>query len=487
MRRTRSIFLAVVSLLVIATMVLAATGPNPGSGSTDIRVMNTSDQQASVTVDYYNPAGGIESTKSATLPPNGSTDFLAADSGLSDGFNGSAVVSSDQELASVAFIHWVGGEGGDGFTAGAYSGVPLGSTELFCPSLAARPNKQKSVLAVQNADSGTADVELFFYDRDGNAWSGNPLTASLPEGAGQVWDLTDFLGDDPDEILDPPGDGWLGSVKVSSPNGKKLAAVVTMFWGGANARSAAYNCASSGSNVIYFPDIKRRVGADPSVGWKQYGGNVIQNLSSTSVANIQVDLLDRDGTVLYTFNHTINPLASQGFNTRFPANAPDPDAFFSAMGDDFNGALRITSDQPLAAVYNSTTLTGGNPRASTYTAEGGDVASTDIYFPAVYRLVVNGTFTRYSALLVYNPGNTPANVTITVYAPDGTQVKQFTDQIPGGTSHGYNTRWGVSMPNPEELGDAFMGSIHVSSDVPVVGLSNVNYPDQQATYNAYKK
>jgi len=478
MRRARTFVVAVVSLLLVATMVLAAAGPNPGNGSTDIRVMNVSNTAASATVDYYNTSGGIEATRSTTIPANGSYDFAAADSGLGDGFNGTAVVSSDQQLASVAFINWTGGQSTDGTTAAAYSGVAEGATELYCPSLAARANKQKSILAVQNADSSTADVRLDFYDRDGNAWSGNPVTASLPVGAGKTWDLTDL------SLPNTVPDGWLGSVKVSSPNGKKLAAVVTMFW---KSYSSAYNCASQGTTTVIFPDIKRRKG---TTLWKQYGGNVIQNLSSSSVANITVSVLDRNGTTLYSFNHQIQPLASQGFNTRFNANTPDPTAFFNAMGNDFVGALKVTSDQPLTAVYNGISLTGNQPRASTYSAGSPDSARTTIWFPGVYRLESGGSFTRFSALLVYNTGTTPANVTVTWYRKDGTQAHQFTSQIPAGTSHGYNTRYGANVPNKSQfysdLGSNFAGGVKVESDVPVLGISNVNYPDQQATYNAYQ-
>ena len=474
MRRFRSVVFAVVALLLIASMALAAAGPNPGSGSTDVRFMNTSDTAAFVTMDYYNPSGVVEATRSSNVNPKGSVDFLAQDSGLGDGWNGAGVISSDQEGASVALIYWTGGERGDGTTAAAYTGVAMGATSLYCPSLAARNNVQKSLIAVQNADTGSADVQLNFYDRDGNAWSGNPVTASIPEGASKVWDLTD-LGL---PVTTPPGDGWLGSVKISSTNGKKLAAVVTMFW---REYSSAYNCMDSGSTSIVFPDVKRRY---INNSWVQYGGNVIQNLG-TSTANVTVEIMDRNGNTLYTFNDSIPSLASHGYNTRFGANMPS-DAF-TPMGDDFNGALKVTSTngQPLAAVYNGLTVKAGGKKASTYVAEGS--GSTNIFFPAVYRIVSSGTWMRYNAILVYNMGSSDAHITMKFYEPNGNLKHTVTDTIPAGTSHGFNTRFGIALTNPETLGDNFQGAVEVTSDVPVVGVTNINYPDQQATYNAYKK
>ena len=476
MRRVRSLILAIVGLLVIASMVMAAAGPNPGSGSTDVRFMNISGTAATVVIDYYNPSGVVESTKSATVNPKGSYDFLASQSGLGDGWNGAGVISSDQNGASVAFIYWTGGQSADGTTAAAYLGVPQGSTTLYCPSLAARPNKQKSLIAVQNADTGTADVELHFYDRNGNPWNQNPVTASIPEGASKVWDLTDL------NLPSTVPDGWLGSVRITSTNNKKLAAVVTMFW---RQFSSAYNCVSGGDTTIIFPDIKRRVFNGV---WRQYGGNVIQNLGNQT-ANVTVEVLDRNGNVLYTFNDSIPPLASHGYNTRFNADTPDPAAFHNAMGTDFNGALRVTSTngQPLAAVYNGLTVIAGKQRASTYNAEGASSGSTTLYFPAVYRIVSGNNWARFNAIIIYNLGNTEANVTLKFYDKAGNLV--YTDsnnRIPAGTSKGFNTRFGIDLDNPAALGDNFEGSVEVTSDQPVVGLTNVNYPDQQATYNAYK-
>ncbi len=479
MRRVRSMILAVVGLLVVASMVMAATGPNPGSGSTDVRFFNFSDNTATVVIDYINESGTIEATRSATVNSKGSYDFLAAQSGLGDGWNGAGVISSDQEGASVAFVYWVNGDSADGTTAAAYQGVPQGATTLYCPSLAARPNKQKSLIAVQNADTGTAEVELNFYDRAGNAWNGNPVQASIPEGASRTWDLTELSL----PTTTPPGDGWLGSVQIRSTNNKRLAAIVTMFW---RQFSSAYNCVSGGDTTIIFPDVKRRVFNGV---WRQYGGNVIQNLGNQT-ANILVEVLDRNGNVLYNFNTTIPPLASRGFNTRFNADAPNPTAFHNAMGNDFNGALRVTSTngQPLAAVNNGLTVIAGRQRASTYVAEGVNTGSTTLYFPAVYRIVSGNDWARFSAIIITNASDTMANVTLRFYDKAGNLVlTDSNNQIPPGTSAGFNTRFGISLDNPEALGSNFEGAVEVISDQPVVGLVNTNYPDQQATYNAYKR
>lgn len=505
MRRLSSVLFAVVGLLVIASMVMAAAGPNPGSGSTDVRFMNITTNPAVVTIDYYNPSGALENTRNANVAAKGSYDFLAADSGLGDGWNGSGVISSDQEGASVAVIHWTGGQSADGTSAAAYNGVAQGATTLYCPSLAARNNIQKSLISVQNADTGTADVQLEFFDRAGNAWSGNPVTASIPEGASKVWDLTD-LGL---PVTQPPGDGWLGSVKISSTNGKKLAAVAIMLW---RDFSQGYNCVSSGDTELTFPRIKRRY---INGSWAEDGGNIIQNLGNQT-ANITVTFLDRSGNAVYSFNDTIAPNAAKGYNTRFCSNYPaglcnrtSPNhsgPVFDALGDNFVGALRVTSNngQPLAAVYLARSFTAGgvnSPRASMYVAEGTSSGSTNLFYPAVYRIKSGSNWMQYTGVFVQNVSNSTAQVTVTWYDKNGTQKYQFTDSIPAGTGHGYNTRFCADIPaahcsktSPDHsgplytaLGTQFEGSVEITSNVPVVGVVDLFYADQQAAYNAYKK
>ncbi len=499
MRRVRTLMFVVAALLVVASMTMAAAGPNPGSGSTDVRFTNVTESNAVVTIDYYNTSGTIEATRNANVNAHGSFDFLASNSGLGDGWNGAGVISSDQEGASVAFIYWTGGQSADGTTAAAYSGVAEGATTLYCPSLAARNNIQKSLIAVQNADTGDASVKLEFFDRAGNAWSGNPVTANIPAGASKVWDLTD-LGL---PVTTPPGDGWLGSVKISSTNGKKLAAVVTMLW---RDFSQAYNCLSGGDTELVFPNIKRRYIAGK---WAEDGGNIIQNLG-TSTANITVTFLDRAGNVVYSFDDTIAPNAAKGYNTRFCSNYPanlcqrtSPNhsgPVFDALGDDFVGGLRVRSNngQPLAAVYLGRSFSAGGsntPRASMYQAEGTSSGSTHIFYPAVYRIKSGSTWARYTSVFVQNVSNSAAHVTVKWYRKDGSLAYQFTDTIPAGTNHGFNTRFKASLKDREDvynalmnaLGDNFQGSVEVTSDVGIVGVADIIYADQQAAYNAYKK
>ena len=476
--------LVLVAALLATTVVAAGPDFNPGTGTADVAVMNTTTSSATVTAEYVNQGGTVERTIPKTVPGKGTVDFLAADSGLGEGWVGSMVLSSTAEIASVARVTWTGGSSADGKVSGTYSGVPAGATTMYCAALYQRPGKQYSVLTVQNTDTGTATIEIYYYDRNGTGYSGNPITDTIPQSAQRSYDLSTPGGKVPSlPIVNPPGDGWIGSVKVVAQGGKKIAAVVTTHWPD---YSSIDNCASTGYTSLYFPDIKRRVAGS---AWKQFGGAVIQNLGS-STANVTATWMDRDGNTLHTFTDTIPPLASHGYNTRYNADTPDPAALFAALGDDRNGALRITSNQPLAGVYNGQTVEGFLA-GTTYSGDG--AGGMALYFPAVYRQVSGSNWIKFTALLVYNPSETQAaNVTVKWYATNGTELYSFTDSIPAKSSHGYNTRYaaGTNTPDPNALfaalGDNYRGGVSITSNIPVLGSSNIIEPavDTDA-YNAY--
>lgn len=492
--------LTLVLLLGSTVLSASAAGFDIGSGATDVSVMNTSTtDQATVVAQYINQDGTTETTINQVIPPLGSVKLKASDAGLGDGWMGSMVLSSDVEIASVAETNWTGGASADGKTAGAYTGVAQGATEVFCAALYQRLGKQYSVLTVQNTDTDTASISIYYYDRDGNAYSGNPITDNIPAGAQRTYDLSTPGGNVPSlPIVSPPDDGWIGSVRVTG-GGKQIAAVVTTHW--VEGYSTMYNCAASGNTALYFPDVKRRYmqWADPGRTWEQWGGVVVQNLSADP-AEVTTVWQDRQGNVLHTFTDTIPGYASHGYNTRWPANTPDSDAFFADLvnsegNPDINLAMSIvsTNGKPLAGVWNGQSAAPWNPsdsRAGTYS--GGGVGATDIYFPAVYRVLDGSNWVTFSALLVFNPSSTDAaNVTVHWYDQSGTELFSFTDAVPAGSSHGYNTRWGAgtNTPDPDALhaalGNNFQGSVWVESDIPVIGISNIKQAEADAAYNAY--
>ncbi len=326
----------VLVVILLATTVAAAAPVafDPGTGTADVAVMNTAVDTGTVTAEYINPSGSVERSLTKSVAGKGTVDFTAAESGLGDGWSGSMVLSSTSEIASVAQVHWTGGSSADGQTSGTYEGVSMGTTEAFCPSVFQRINAQYSVITVQNTDIGDVTIDMYYFDRNGNAYSGNPLTDVIPANAQRTYDLKTPGGKVPSlPVVNPPGDGWIGGMKIAARDGKKIAVVAATHWPD---YSSIYDCLGAGATTLYFPDIKRRVFGG---NWAQFGGNVVQNLSSTNTANLTTYWMDRNGNQLFTFTDTIPPLASHGYNTRYTSsNVPDHAALFLALGDDRNGA-----------------------------------------------------------------------------------------------------------------------------------------------------
>ncbi len=502
-----AIFIALALVLTMA-FTSAAVPPDPGTGNTDVRVLNTSSSNsASVVAEYINPSGSVETAKNMNLAPFGSGDFRAADSGLGDGWQGSMILSSDQDVTAIATTNYTGGSFSDGFSSTAYSGFKQGCTTIYFPSLFQRLTAQYSRVTIQNTDQGTADIEIRYYDRNGNL-TVPPITDSIPEGAQKTYDLSKKGGKVPDlGVTDPPRDGWIGSAVVTSTNGKKIAGVASTFW---PEYSSAYEAvcletvAAAAPQATYeltFPVISRR-GPPCFSNWVQYIGAIVQNLSSTQTANITARWTDRDGNTLHQFNDTIPPLSAHGYNTRFRANTPNPDQLFNDLGCDRNGSLFITSDQPIAGVLDMQWKRVGTEAANTYsgqltTGTSGQVqtaATTNAFFAQAFRIVNNGTWVRYSGAVVFNLSDTDANVTVIFHNPDGSVAYQFNDTIPGKSSHGYNTRFRANTPNPDALfnalGTDFRGSIHVVSDQPIMGVMQETMEPPNAdvnSYNAYLK
>lgn len=120
-----AILIVVVLAMAIPLAANAAAGVTYTSG---FQLQNLSGSTANIIIDFYDQNGGVAASVPDTLPANGSKTYFPLDK-VPDGFNGSAVVSSDQPLASITNVLGNNAQRGDsygGFTAGAQNvSLPL--------------------------------------------------------------------------------------------------------------------------------------------------------------------------------------------------------------------------------------------------------------------------------------------------------------------------------------------------------------------------
>jgi hypothetical protein len=504
-------------LMLAATVTPALAQINPGEAFTNFSVQNLdSTGVAQVQASYIDQNGTVAATVPSStapdpfldIPANESAGFPAATSGLPQGFNGSAIVSGDKELAAFAQMFW---EGGDiGKTLAAYEAFRAGSTKIYFPSLFARLDKQESSITIQSAESASTTDQvtynITFFDREGNQ-SKTITGEQILKGTQKTYNLMSLPGT-PLPTTTPPGDGWIGAAVVESTS--PLAGVAITHWTEDGGYSAAYSAvpappagvaaAATGAGVTAFlPSITRRV--QPGDNWLQWTGINVQNLDPDP-ANVEVEFYDRNGALLHEFTDSVDGNSAKGYNTRFDANTPNPGALFMALGTDLNGSvvIRSTNDKNIVAIANlqwSAQAAGVGLAGNAYTSvPGGD---DTIYVPNTFRLrqgnSESGAFDQFTGLIVQNIGTAACTNFQVQWLPrpgEGNSVT-FNDSLDPNISHGYNTNFGGNIPSgtsPTQLGANYRGAVVINAPgCALTAIHNTLFPLQteSSTYNAFGK
>jgi len=122
------------------------------------QVQNLSSSTANIVISYYDQAGNVVSTASDTLNASGSKTYFPIHP--ASGFNGSVVISSDQEIASVVNVL-----GSGSHNAGAsYVGSKSGGTNVSIPLLMKGNSGYNTWFNVQNTGSSNATVNVSYSD-----------------------------------------------------------------------------------------------------------------------------------------------------------------------------------------------------------------------------------------------------------------------------------------------------------------------------------
>ncbi|MCA9976916.1 MAG: hypothetical protein KC413_14245, partial [Anaerolineales bacterium] len=168
----KKLTIAILSVLVLslalAGLVLAQTFPGAGQAVTNAVLQNKGDEAASVVVTYYNASGVVQDTTEVVIESHAVVEVKTEDEPLPAGFAGSAVVSSNQPLASVVSIKSTGvTASAGGTTQGAYNGTAAPATTISFPSVW-RFDGIVSVVTIQNTQRAAVDVTVKFYSREGD-------------------------------------------------------------------------------------------------------------------------------------------------------------------------------------------------------------------------------------------------------------------------------------------------------------------------------
>ena len=451
----------VIAALVVAGIVMADL---PGGGWwSGEQIQNVGSSTATIQITAYG-GGGNYSGDSRTLDPGASTTYLPADfSGMPDGFQGAAVVSSDQPIKAIVNVtnRQVGSYGvSGGLAAAQYQGIDSSqtATTLSFPLVKNNYYGKTTTFYIQNAGSATANITATYKVAAGTYNKSysinpnemvvlNPGDAGVPEGTGSLGALT-VTSDQPvaGVVLEHPATG--------SP--AKMLQATRGF------TPADYD------SKIYAPIVKRGF-------YGRHTGIQVQNVESSTNVDVYVTYYGVSG-------------CSGEYHSSYSGLTPGSSYTFFDDPNLPSGCLAsaiITATGNIAGVVNETfypSVPSGQEQAqTTYSCIPSKAATTKVAVP----LYKNKFYNKTTGLQVQNVGNSAATVTLqfslgtgsgspTVYTLSNVTIDPGaakTFLLLDDPSYDVGGTWDTRPPA------GVYGSVIVTADQPIVAIANESvYP-----------
>lgn len=365
-------------LAVIIASILALTVPLTASAQDGIvynsgfQVQNLTGDTASIQIEFYNQDGSVAATVPDTIAPNDSNTYFPLNA-VSEGFNGSVVISSDKDIRAIANIL------GNGLDFGAsYSGFTEGATSVSLPLLMRENSGFTTWFNVQNAGTAATDVSVTYSDGVTNS------CLDLQPGAACTLDQGD----------EAHAAGWVGSATVTADQPIVVSVMevgtTTLF---------GYSGFTGGSTQLAMPLINAN-----NSGY--ITGVQIQNLGNTSTS-VTVSYIPSIAGTACQETQTIAANSSATFALGAFATGANSNC---AAGQTFIGSAVVTAnsaDMDLVAIVNQLNMAANKGAAY----EGFDPTSaTDSVVMPLIMDRNSGYFTGFS---VANVGTTTTTVNCT--------------------------------------------------------------------------
>jgi len=375
-----------------------------GSYDSALYIQNTnSSNTANITIEFYDNTGALSCTKNDTILALGSKGYwLPGEACLTAGWVGGVSITSDQPITVIGRPH-IGTE------VMAYNGFSSGSLTSSIPMLFkdAFGGTYDSAFYIQNVDaSNIANVTIRYYDSNGVlSCTKNDTIASFASKGYWV----------PSESCLPTG--WVGGVVVTSDQ-----PIVTVGRPHIETQITTYSGFSSGSISSYVSMLFK-----DAFGGSYDSALYIQNLNTSTTANVTMKFYDGTGTLTCTKNDTVAALASKGY--WLPGE--------TCLTAGWSGGVVITSDQPIVAV--------GRPHIGTQITTYSGLSSGDLssFLPMLFKDAFGGSYD--SALYIQNLEASDATLEIKMYDSAGTLICTQNSTVGGNSTIGI---WFPSLTCP---------------------------------------
>jgi len=365
---------AILFALGLALMPARRVAAQQGiSWATGFQVQNLGTAAANVSVQLYNPDGSNAGTISESIPANASKTYFPVPN-VSPGFQGSAVISADQQIAAILNIS------GNNF---AYSESVLGIAQpantVRLPLIMRNNSGFSTWFAVQNAGTTQASVTVQFSPNPGTGNSFTTPARNVAPGASTIFDQADQS-----EL----GNVFIGSAVVTG--NQPLAVVVNQTGTGSRKTLLSYSGFASGSNDVILPLIQQA-----NAGF--FTGISVQNSGTTpATVNIAYGPNLTGGASLTNDSTTLQPGGSA--------------VFIKNGGDRYIGSATVSaSGGEVVVVVNQLSSNSG----TAYEGISSTSATDKVSLPLL--MARNGGF--FSGVQCRHLGSGPVNITLT-YTPN---------------------------------------------------------------------
>jgi hypothetical protein len=360
-----------ISLLVALAIPLTASAQIVYNAGFQVQNLDTSNS-ATIQITFYKQDGDVAATVDDTVAAGGSNTYFPLDA-VSEGFNGSVVISSDRDIRAITNVL------GNGLDYGAsYGGFTAGATTVYVPLLMKENSGFNTWFNVQNAGSSATTVSIAYSDGK------NASCSNLEPGAACTLD----------QSTEAHAAGWVGSAIVTASE----PIVVTVMEVGPTTLFA-YGGFTGGSTDVAMPLINAN-----NSGY--ISGIQIQNMGSSST-NVTVSYTPSlAGTAC---SETLTIPAGQSETFALFAFATGANSTCVA-GATFIGSASISANsasQDLVAIVNQ--LNGPANKGAAY--EGFDPTSaTD---SVVMPLIMDRNSNYFTGFSVLNVGSAQTTVNCT--------------------------------------------------------------------------
>jgi len=421
-RISLSVILSLLAIFVLIGSAIAAADALPGSGWwSGEQIQNVGSSPATISIVAYDSLSASQYSLSDTIQPGAGTNYLpGAFAGMPQGFQGSAIVSSDQDIRAIVNVTnrysaalGLGDAGSPHYAGGQYQGMNVPNTTIQFPLAKNNHFNKTTTFFIQNAGTVAATATATF--KLPNALPSGTITDytyTTPSiGVGQMVVVTP--NDARNSLNQPPpaGNGAIGSLTVTST--QPLAGTVLEHFTAETHATLVQAIRSATANdydtKLYAPIIKNNY-------FGRFTGLQVQNVTSGPV-NLTVTYVGGDtqsggvSCIGNTYTDAYNNLPAGQSWTFFPyastVTPAIPDKCFLAATVQANG--NVIGEVNEAFTTAELTRTGRYQEATAYNTLPNNSATTVISMP----LYKEDSVSKATGATIQNVGTSDTTVVLT--------------------------------------------------------------------------